>query len=158
MTIERFYPIGTPGQPWTADDKAAWYAGREIQRSYRDEVLAVLDRLGSRYEVEQYGALSVDPERYPLFAVTCRSTDASAPWALITGGVHGYETSGVQGSAGVPRNPGLRTTQSGFNLLVDALRQPVGLRGDQPLEPATASTPTAPSSTDSPSEEAASTS
>ena len=31
-------------------------------------------------------------------AVTLPSTNPDAPWALITGGVHGYETSGVQGA------------------------------------------------------------
>lgn len=98
MTTKRFYPIGTPGQPWNDDDRAAWYRGRLVQRSYRDEVLGKLERLGSSFEIKQYGALSIDPDRYPLFAVTCRSTNPEAPWALITGGVHGYETSGVQGA------------------------------------------------------------
>ena len=31
-------------------------------------------------------------------SVTMRSTNVDAPWVLITGGVHGYETSGVQGA------------------------------------------------------------
>jgi len=48
--------------------------------------------------VFEYGALSVDPERYPLFAVRAIDEDPALPWALITGGVHGYETSGVQGA------------------------------------------------------------
>src|SRR5690606_12080134 len=30
--------------------------------------------------------------------VTCKSSHANKPWALVTGGVHGYETSGVQGA------------------------------------------------------------
>ncbi len=98
MTQDQFYPIGTPGQPWTASDKAAWFESREIRRSYRDEVLDPLDRLGPDFEVEQYGALSLDPDRYPLFAITPAHVVPGAPWALITGGVHGYETSGVQGA------------------------------------------------------------
>jgi len=48
--------------------------------------------------VEQYGALSHDPQRYPLFAVKTRKWSADKPCVLITGGVHGYETSGVQGA------------------------------------------------------------
>ena len=98
MTMQRFYPIGTPGRPWNDDDRAAWLGSRQIQRSYRDEVLGKLDRLRASFEIEQYGALSIDPARYPLFAVTCRSRNPASPWALITGGVHGYETSGVQGA------------------------------------------------------------
>lgn len=98
MTIERFHPIGTPGQPWTDADKTAWQRSAPVQRSYQDEVLAKLERLAPRFGVEQYGALGIDPERYPLFSVRSASIRPAAPWALVTGGVHGYETSGVQGA------------------------------------------------------------
>ena len=50
------------------------------------------------FDVEQYGALSLDPKRYPLFAVKTRSWVDGRPLVLVTGGVHGYETSGVQGA------------------------------------------------------------
>ena len=98
MNMERFYPVGTPGQPWTDSDKQQWFELQDIQRSYRDEVLSKLEHLDASLEVEQYGALSIDVERYPLFAVRSKRVVPGAPWALITGGVHGYETSGVQGA------------------------------------------------------------
>jgi hypothetical protein len=98
MTIQRFYPIGTPGQPWTAADKATWLQQRTKQRSYRDEVVAKIERLHARFDVDCYGALPIDPDAYPLFAVTSRQPDPRRPWVLITGGVHGYETSGVHGA------------------------------------------------------------
>ena len=98
MTNERFYPIGTPGRPWTDAERKAWFESRRIERSYRDEVRTKLGRLGASLEVEQYGALTIDPERYPLFSVKSARPVAGAPWVLITGGVHGYETSGVQGA------------------------------------------------------------
>jgi hypothetical protein len=72
--MKRFYPIGTPGEPWTADDKARWRAERVVQRSYRDEVLERIDALSPSFEVAQYGELSIVPKRYPLFAVTVRAT------------------------------------------------------------------------------------
>lgn len=96
--MERFYPIGTPGEPWTDAEKAAWYEGREIQRSYEHEVLDKLADLRETFEVVKYGSLPTDPERYPLFAVKMLAEDENLPWVLITGGVHGYETSGVQGA------------------------------------------------------------
>ena len=96
--MERFYPIGTPGQPWTDADKAAWLERRDVRRSYRDEVTCKLERLDPRFELVRYGALTIDPERYPLFAVKSARPHPGAPWALVTGGVHGYETSGVQGA------------------------------------------------------------
>lgn len=97
MAIERFYPIGTPGEPWTQVEKDAWFAAQRVQRSYSDEVRVALDALEERWDVRQYGALGIDPERYPLFVVRGPSV-AKAPWVLVTGGVHGYETSGVQGA------------------------------------------------------------
>ena len=63
-------------------------------RSYRKDVLYPLAALQS-FELHNYGALTKDPARYPLIAVV--STDWSSERAsiLITGGVHGDETSGV---------------------------------------------------------------
>ena len=95
---ERFYPIGTPGQPWNDAEKAQWYVSRCIERSYRNDVLSKLESLDRPLVVKRYGALSIDTDRYPLFAVRSDIAGMGAPWALITGGVHGYETSGVQGA------------------------------------------------------------
>ncbi len=96
--MDRFYPIGTPGEPWGDAEKQQWFESQSVQRSYLDEVLAKLDLLDDTFEVFQYGALPIDPQRYPLMAVKVTSSEPGAPWALITGGVHGYETSGVHGA------------------------------------------------------------
>jgi len=96
------YPIGTPGTPWGDAERAAWRARQSVQRSYQDEVLAPLQAaLPSQGELFQYGALDyarLGLGRYPLFAVRSRAWDAARPTVLVTGGVHGYETSGVQGA------------------------------------------------------------
>ncbi|MBX2814181.1 MAG: M14 family metallocarboxypeptidase [Myxococcales bacterium] len=94
----RFYPIGNPGQPWSLNERAEWLGQQRVMRSYEEEVLRRLEGLDERLIVEQYGALSYDPERYPLLSVQSVDPVAGAPWALVTGGVHGYETSGVQGA------------------------------------------------------------
>lgn len=96
--MDRFYPIGTPGTPWTEADRQEWFDARSIERSYHDEVMTKIEALDDSFEVVQYGALSLDADRYPLIAVTLPAQGAAAPWVLITGGVHGYETSGVQGA------------------------------------------------------------
>ena len=96
--MDRFYPIGTPGEPWTDVERAVWLQQRRVERSYHDEVRVRLERLGDDFEIRSYGALSHDPDRYPLFAVLPGRPRPDAPWALVTGGVHGYETSGVQGA------------------------------------------------------------
>jgi hypothetical protein len=98
MTTAQF-PIGTPGTPWGPAEIAAWRARQVRRRSYADEVLAVVERLRDRFEVVQYGALDYgDDGTYPLFAVRSRGWRDELPVALVTGGVHGYETSGVHGA------------------------------------------------------------
>ena len=92
------YPIGTPGKPWGADERAQWLALHSIKRSYQDEVVTKIDAMKSTFDVVQYGALSHDAARYPLFALKSKNWDAAKPYVLVTGGVHGYETSGVQGA------------------------------------------------------------
>ncbi len=92
------YPIGTAGQPWGNAEREQWRALQSRKRSYAAEVLAVVERLRSRFDVEQYGELDYAPDRYPLFAIRSRGWQADRPIALVTGGVHGYETSGVHGA------------------------------------------------------------
>jgi hypothetical protein len=92
------YPIGTPGQPWGPAERAQWRAQQRVQRSYRDDVLASIERLRAVHDVEPYGELDYAPDRYPLFAIRTRGWRADLPVALVTGGVHGYETSGVHGA------------------------------------------------------------
>ncbi|MCC5880903.1 MAG: M14 family metallocarboxypeptidase [Idiomarina sp.] len=99
--MQRQYPIGTPGKPWQAEEKQAWLAEQKRQRSYQDDVVAVLEGLDDELTVTQYGELAYTSEAgqsYPLFAVSVSTADAEKPYVLITGGVHGYETSGVHGA------------------------------------------------------------
>ena len=92
------YPIGTPGIPWEAAEKTAWLARQVRRRSYADDVLAAVERLRLSCEVVEYGRLDFDPARYPLMACRPRRARDELPWVLVTGGVHGYETSGVHGA------------------------------------------------------------
>ena len=63
-----------------------------------DEVVTKLEPLKDRYVVQNYGSLSQDTESYPLYAVMTKDWAPEKPCVLVTGGVHGYETSGVQGA------------------------------------------------------------
>lgn len=103
MDKAKSYPIGTPGRPWGDAERAEWYGSCAVRRSYGDEVLGRLADLDPAFVVEAYGALPLDPDRYPLHAARPRRPVEGAPWALVTGGVHGYETSGVQGALGFLR-------------------------------------------------------
>jgi hypothetical protein len=92
------YPIGTPGRPWGDSEKAEWLSRQPRRRSYADDVLHRIESLREHFEVSQYGTLEYAPDRYPLFAVRSRDWNDDLPGMLVTGGVHGYETSGVHGA------------------------------------------------------------
>ena len=96
------YPIGTPGTPWGDAERAAWLAAQSKRRSYDDEIAAPLRaHVPPRGELFQYGVLDyarLGLGTWPLLAVRSRDWRADRPTVLVTGGVHGYETSGVQGA------------------------------------------------------------
>jgi hypothetical protein len=92
------YPIGTPGVPWGEAEVATWRSRQTIKRSYEMDVLHVIETLSSRYDLVQYGRLDYRPGTYPLFAIKSRGWRDALPCVLVTGGVHGYETSGVHGA------------------------------------------------------------
>ena len=92
------YPIGTPGVPWGAAERAAWLSAQIPRRSHADDVVAAVDRQRARFDVEQYGELQDGDARYPLLAIRSPAWNDALPVALVTGGVHGYETSGVHGA------------------------------------------------------------
>ncbi|MGQ8364351.1 M14 family metallopeptidase [Glaciecola sp. 1036] len=92
------YPIGTKGQPWGDEEKGLWLSKQEVKRSYQGEVVDKLQAVSDHFSRFQYGALSYNKTRYPLLAFTSAQMALNKPTVLITGGVHGYETSGVQGA------------------------------------------------------------
>lgn len=98
MTISQFYPIGTPGTPWAPAEVNQWRARQVRQRSYADDVLSAVAALPPQFTPEQYGEVVYGDERFALMAARSRQWQANLPTVLVTGGVHGYETSGVHGA------------------------------------------------------------
>lgn len=98
MTNPAPYPIGTPGRPWGEAEVAEWRARQSRRRSYEEDVLSRVEALHGRFDVVQYGRLDYEPDAYPLFALRSRGWSDELPCVLVTGGVHGYETSGVHGA------------------------------------------------------------
>lgn len=117
MNQQTSYPIGTPGTPWGPAEIAQWRSRQMKHRDYRDDVLSAIDALRDRFDVSEYGSLDYDGERFPLLAVRSRDWQDALPVMLVTGGVHGYETSGVHGALQFLREHG--TAHAGqVNLLV----------------------------------------
>ena len=98
MNSPASYPIGTAGVPWGSAEVATWLARQTRRRSYGDEVLRAIDALRPRFDVVRYGHLDYPPDSYPLLAIRSRGWRDDLPCVLVTGGVHGYETSGVHGA------------------------------------------------------------
>ncbi|EPM4285018.1 M14 family metallopeptidase [Vibrio alginolyticus] len=119
------YPIGTPGQPWNEEERKAWLATQEVKRSYQDEVVSKIDALRERFDVEQYGALSYNEARFPLFCIKTCNWDSTKPAVLVTGGVHGYETSGVHGALKFVETEAERYAEH-FNIVVAPCVSPWG--------------------------------
>ncbi|MDE2271426.1 MAG: M14 family metallocarboxypeptidase [Xanthomonadaceae bacterium] len=98
MTAQATYPIGTPGRPWGEAERREWRARQRKRRSYADDVLGEIERMRPRFDVVQYGELDYAPDCYALYALRSRGWNDALPVMLVTGGVHGYETSGVHGA------------------------------------------------------------
>ncbi|WP_214000779.1 M14 family metallocarboxypeptidase [Arsukibacterium sp.] len=100
MTANPDYDIGVAGQKWGDAEKTQWLGRQRIQRSYQQQVLAKLEQVTAQFTRQQYGELDYrqyGADRYPLYAFS-NDLAADKVTVLVTGGVHGYETSGVQGA------------------------------------------------------------
>ena len=102
MTVSQTYPIGTPGIAWGAAERALWLSRQSRQRSYAEDVLGAVERLRACFELLDYGRIDYGAESYPLVALRSRDWRDELPVVLVTGGVHGYETSGVHGALRQP--------------------------------------------------------
>ncbi|WP_457443965.1 M14 family metallopeptidase [Roseateles sp. P5_E4] len=111
------YAIGIPGQPWGPGEVAAWRGRLVKQRSFAADVLATIEPLKQDFDVSEYGAVVCDGERFPLLAIRSRGWRQDLPVLVVTGGVHGYETSGVHGALQFVREHGQEAAGQA-NLLV----------------------------------------
>ncbi|MEZ5984468.1 MAG: M14 family metallocarboxypeptidase [Hyphomonas sp.] len=90
--------IGVPGKPWGEEERRQWRSLQSPQRSYVKDVVSRIGGLGERFERLTYGRIEYGADAYDLFAFRSREMNPDLPTALVTGGVHGYETSGVMGA------------------------------------------------------------
>ena len=95
---DTLYPIGTPNKPWNDSDKAAWLQLQQKKRDYNQLVVSKITQPNEFLGVEQYGELNYSPLSFALYLFKSKNWQSDRPTVLITGGVHGYETSGVMGA------------------------------------------------------------
>lgn len=125
MTSDKHYFIGKPGLQWGEVEKQAWRQAQCIKRSYHQEVVTKIEALSLDYDVEQYGQLTYDEGHYPLYVVKSKNFCITKPTVLVTGGVHGYETSGVHGAIRFLETAAKAYTQR-FNIVVAPCVSPWG--------------------------------
>lgn len=125
MNSPKPYPVGTLGIKWTSAEKNDWLKLQTIKRSYAEQVLAKLTKVSDDFEKIQYGSLSYNPDKYPLFAIKSKNWQVNKPTVLVTGGVHGYETSGVQGAIRFIETQAQHYTKL-FNLIITPCISPWG--------------------------------
>lgn len=75
-----------------------WRAMQKRWRSYEADVLAPIEALRERFERVAYGDITYADDHYVLYALRSGVARPDLPNVLVTGGVHGYETSGVLGA------------------------------------------------------------
>eukprot|EP00578_Thalassiosira_sp_NH16_P005069 CAMPEP_0181132290 /NCGR_PEP_ID=MMETSP1071-20121207/30916_1 /TAXON_ID=35127 /ORGANISM="Thalassiosira sp., Strain NH16" /LENGTH=340 /DNA_ID=CAMNT_0023218613 /DNA_START=16 /DNA_END=1038 /DNA_ORIENTATION=+ len=138
QTSDAYHPgkIGTSGKPWGVDEYKLWSDTRPKQRCYFTDLAPRIQALeeitcsktnARLFEVVQYGQLPHDDKNFPLFAV--RSVDNWSPEKkniFITGGVHGYETSGVEGAILFLTGGKAASYLQHFNILVAPCVSPWG--------------------------------
>lgn len=113
----------TTANAWKEPEKKAWLARQTIQRSYARDVERRIKKLSTRrFDIRQYGSINLDaplpvdadfkkakglkdvkhlksgPKELPLYRVRSKNWNPDNPTILITGGVHGYEPSGIMGA------------------------------------------------------------
>jgi hypothetical protein len=90
--------IGVPGKPWGEAERDQWRALQTQQRSYAEDVVPRIEGLREQFGHVVYGRLEYGDDTYDLHGFHSSEIDPALPMALVTGGVHGYETSGVMGA------------------------------------------------------------
>jgi len=115
----------TASKKWNDQDKKNWLGEQKIQRSYFVDVICKLDTFASHFELINYAKLSHDENKYPLYALKSKHFEENKKNVLITGGVHGYETSGVHGVLEFLKNDAPSYTEE-FNLILIPCVSPWG--------------------------------
>ncbi len=119
---------------WSEAQKYAWYLGVDAQgniRDYQADVVSRLMRLPANvHTLESYGTIHTPHEDYDALRVTVGDVRNGKPNILITGGVHGYEPSGVEAAIRFLEEDAPRLSDQ-FNFIVYPCISPWGYEYDQ---------------------------
>jgi len=132
MSSSTPYSIGTNGTPWNSQHKQQWLAGQQTKRSYFELVLPLIKEIERQdglslveYGQLQYSDIGQTANTFPLLAFKSTDWQNNKPTILVTGGVHGYETSGVFGALAFVQRFGAQYSHQ-FNVVVAPCVSPWG--------------------------------
>ncbi|MFT4694129.1 MAG: hypothetical protein ACI8TE_001030 [Francisella sp.] len=123
--LNNHYHIGTPNQKWGDEEKTHWLNKQQKKRFYTEEVVDKLDKLANDFDIESYGVLEYSVGEYKLYGLKTKNWDRNKQTVLVTGGVHGYETSGVQGAIRFAQTKALEYSKH-FNIIILPCLSPWG--------------------------------
>lgn len=122
------FPIGVPGIPWGLPERQLWRSLQTKKRDYAHDVVEAVNSmvaadadLRDLSEVINYGTLDYSSYSfavYSLVALKSRLWNPLLPAVIITGGVHGYETSGVHGALLFIQRCFVKYARQGLNIVV----------------------------------------
>lgn len=119
---------------WSEAQKIKWYnevAQNRVRDYNKDVVSRIINNLpANTHHIERYGTLNVASKEYPLFSVSVGHFFSGNPNILITGGVHGYEPSGVEASLRFLEDDALKLSKE-FNFVVYPCISPWSYEFDQ---------------------------
>jgi len=110
---------------WSQKERDLWKDTQRVKRSYQNDIVSQLENLQNNFTVSEYGSLDYDESSYPLYLIQSKLSDPTRPNILITGGVHGYETSGAHGALLFMRDVALKYEQD-FNFFCAPCISPWG--------------------------------
>ncbi|MCB0272874.1 MAG: M14 family metallocarboxypeptidase [Bdellovibrionales bacterium] len=87
-----------PFKGWDSAQVEQWRSKQRVQRSYEKDLVSQIESLANHFRVTQYGHLEYEVKIYPLYLLQSKNMHPDKPTIMITGGVHGYETSGAHGA------------------------------------------------------------
>lgn len=110
---------------WSESEYLNWLNAQKVQRSYHDDLAVKIKDLESKLDVTIYGELDYQNKTYPLYLIKTKSFTTDKPNILITGGIHGYETSGAHGALNFMQN-NLEEFAASFNIVCAPCISPWG--------------------------------
>jgi len=123
-------------EKWGAAEKSQWLTKASFEKNYQQDVLDKINALPDFWSRQKYGQLAYDPQRYPLYGLLSADWSAELPTALITAGVHGYETGGIYAAIEFLES-GFKEYAGKFNLVVVPCVSPWGYETNNRWNPYT---------------------